>query len=188
MSDPAMALGGANFKGFVTVAEQPVRGMISLRGDLSNSKLKRLVKKLTSAEVPDTGEAKFAKSHAVLWMSPDELLILCAYDAASKLAAALNEGLASTHALVTVVSDARSSFRIEGPLWRDVLAKLTPADLAPAAFAPGMLRRSRLAQTPAAFWTEDNQSAEIICFRSVAEYVFGLLKTSAQSGSELNVF
>lgn len=188
MHDPVMALNGAHFEGFVTVAEQPMRGMVSLRSDLSSAKLGKRIKKLTGCEMPDIGEAKFNDTSAVLWMSPDELLILCPYDNAPALAASLCENLETTHALITVVSDARASFRIKGAQWRDVLTKVTPADMAPTSLKPGMLRRSRIAQSAAAFWTEDNESAELICFRSVAGYVFELLKTSAKPGSELNVF
>ncbi|MFT6605368.1 MAG: sarcosine oxidase subunit gamma [Halocynthiibacter sp.] len=188
MHDPVMALNGARFEGFVTISEQPVRGMISLRADLTNSKIAKLVKKQTGCEMPEQGGAEFGEEAAVFWMSPDEALILCDYSDAPRRALALREELGDIHSLITVVSDARTSFRIEGAQWRDVLAKLTPADIAPDHFAPGMLRRSRIAQTAAAFWTEEEESAELICFRSVAQYVFELLKTSAKPGSELNVF
>ncbi|MGH1329360.1 MAG: sarcosine oxidase subunit gamma [Paracoccaceae bacterium] len=188
MHDPATALNNAHFEGFVTLQEMPLRGMIALRTDIGAHKAARLIKKLTGCAIPAPNEACFGADHSVLWMSPDELLILCDYHAAHGLAVALREGLAGLHALVTVVSDARSSFQIIGPAWRDVLAKLTPADVSPKAFPAGMLRRSRIAQTAAAFWSEDGQSCELICFRSVAEYTFELLKTSAQPGSELGVF
>ena len=91
--------------------------------------------------------------------------------------------LYSYHALVTDVSDARAMFELRGGGLRDVLAKLTPADMSAAALPPGELRRSRLAQVPAAFWLRSETAAQVICFRSVARYVFDLLKTAAQPGS-----
>ena len=61
-------------------------------------------------------------------------------------------------------------------------------DFAPAAFTQGMFRRSRMAQVPAAIWMTDEETFQIICFRSVAEYVFSLLKVAAQPDSEVGVF
>jgi sarcosine oxidase subunit gamma len=63
---------------------------------------------------------------------------------------------------------------------RDVLAKITPADM--AALAPGEMRRTRLQQVPAAIWFESETEARVVCFRSVAQYVFDLLALSAQEG------
>ena len=121
-------------------------------------------------------------------MSPDELLLLCPYSEARDAAARLQKGLAGEHALVANVSDARAMLRVRGLDAREVIAKLTPADVSPAAFGPGRIRRSRLAQVPAAFWMADEECFEIICFRSVARYVFDILRVSARPGSEVGHF
>jgi sarcosine oxidase subunit gamma len=63
-----------------------------------------------------------------------------------------------------------------------VLKKIAPADI--DALAEGELRRSRAAQVAAAFW-KDGQGYTLVCFRSVAGYMMGLLSHSAQPGSEL---
>ncbi len=73
-------------------------------------------------------------------------------------------------------------FRVEGAKAAQVLAKLAPVDL--AALAPGELRRTRLAQVAGAFWADD-AGYTLVCFRSVAAYVMGLLTHSAMPGSEL---
>jgi sarcosine oxidase subunit gamma len=51
-----------------------------------------------------------------------------------------------------------------------------------------MFRRSRLAQVPAAFWMPDAETFQIVCFRSVARYMFDLLSIAAQPGSEVGHF
>ncbi|MGC1503573.1 MAG: sarcosine oxidase subunit gamma, partial [Sulfitobacter sp.] len=51
-----------------------------------------------------------------------------------------------------------------------------------------MFRRTRLAQVPAAFWMPDAETVQIICFRSVAQYVFDVLNVAAQCGSEVGAF
>ena len=55
-------------------------------------------------------------------------------------------------------------------------------------FTPGMFRRTRLAQVPAALWMTEDDSFQIICFRSVAQYVFDLLCVAAQDGSKVRAF
>ena len=98
----------------------------------------------------------------------------------------IQSGLEGAHALVADVSDARSVFTVAGMGAREVLAKLTPADVSPDAFGAGMVRRSRLAQVPAAFWLQDDDT--IICFRSVAGYVLDLLSSAAAPGGEVKYF
>jgi sarcosine oxidase subunit gamma len=90
--------------------------------------------------------------------------------------------MGSTHHLAVNVSDARAMFSLTGeagPL-KDVLAKVTPADM--AALAPGEMRRTRLQQVPAAIWFESGTEARVVCFRSVARYVFDVLALSAKDG------
>jgi len=77
---------------------------------------------------------------------------------------------------------------VRGPHAREVMAKLAPVDLAPAAFTPGMFRRTRMAQVPAAFWMPEEDVFRVVCFRSVAQYVFDLLSIAAQPGSEVGAF
>ncbi len=60
---------------------------------------------------------------------------------------------------------------------RDVLAKITPADI--AGLPLGEMRRTRLQQVAAALWFETQTEARVICFRSVARYVFDLMAVSA---------
>ena len=86
------------------------------------------------------------------------------------------------------MSDARASFRVSGPHAREVLGKLCPVDLAPAQFTPGMFRRTRMAQVPAALWLAEEDALQVICFRSQARYVFDLLCVAAQEGSEVGVY
>ncbi|MEP2203837.1 MAG: sarcosine oxidase subunit gamma, partial [Tateyamaria sp.] len=67
-------------------------------------------------------------------------------------------------------------------------AKLAPVDLAPGQFTSGMFRRTRMGQVPAAFWLREDGVFEVICFRSVAQYMFDLLSVAAQPGSEVGHF
>jgi sarcosine oxidase subunit gamma len=92
------------------------------------------------------------------------------------------EALAGEHHLLLDVSDLRACVRLDGPGWREVLGKLSPADLHPDAFGPGMVRRSHLGPIAAAFWAE-GQGARVLCFRSVADHALLLLRRSAADGA-----
>jgi sarcosine oxidase subunit gamma len=187
MSEPVTALTAAHFEGGIAViSEVPLQGMITLRGDLGSAAVKKAAKGF-GVDLPEVRQARFEAEKGIAWMSPDELLLLCPYAAVRETIATLEAALREAHALVVNVSDARASFRVDGPLAREVMGKLCPVDLSPAAFQPGMFRRTRMAQVPAAIWMPEAQSFQVICFRSQAQYVFDLLKVAAQPGSEVNL-
>lgn len=188
MYDAVSALEGVNFTGLVQVQEAGLRGMLTLRGDLGSLKLKNAVKKLTGVVVPDIGGINLKNDKGVAWMSPDELLILLPYNQARTAIATLSKTLNKTHHLAVNVSDARAVFTLSGVQARDVLAKLTPADMSQQGFEPGQIRRSRIAQVPAAFWQSADQEITLVCFRSVAGYVFDFLKNAANTDSRVDYF
>lgn len=189
MSEPVSALNGAVFNGGIAdIHEQPPTGMISIRGDLGAAYLRKSLKKITGSDMPDTRGIAVSGGFALAWMSPDELLLVCPYGDVAAHIDSLRSAIGANHGLVVNVSDARALFRIKGTHVREVLAKLAPVDMAPGAFEPGTIRRTRLAQVPAAFWMVDAETAQLVCFRSVARYVFDLLSVAAQPGSKVEFF
>ncbi|KAE9631529.1 sarcosine oxidase subunit gamma [Parasedimentitalea maritima] len=188
MSDPVSALNGAAFSGMASVTEGGLAGMITLRGDLSSAKLKDAVKSATGAAMPVSGKVELSEDGGLCWMSPDELLVLVRYEEVEAKLAEINAGLKGEHALAANVSDARAVFRVSGEGAREVLAKLCPVDMSVDAFVPGQFRRTRMAQVAAAFWLDHDETFHIVCFRSVADYVFTLLSTAAQPQSEVGVY
>jgi sarcosine oxidase subunit gamma len=187
MSERASALPGAAFEGYVTVRETGLRGMVTLRADLSDGRVGAAVRDVARVELPAQRRIVLREGRGAGWMSPDELLILLPHDEAAAAVATLCAALEGLHHLVADVSDARAVFRVEGEAAREVMAKLTPADVAPHAFGEGELRRTRLAQVAAAFWIEDG-GFTIVCFRSVAQYVFDILKLAATPGGEVGLW
>jgi sarcosine oxidase subunit gamma len=188
MSDPVSALNGAGFDGLARIEECGLQGMITLRGDLSDKSVIKAATAATGAKMPGQREAHVKGEAGLCWMSPDEVLVLCAYADVAAKAAAMVQALTGTHALAVNVSDARAVFRVSGPASREVMAKLCPVDLAPGSFGPGQIRRTRLAQVPAALWMDSDDSFRIVCFRSVAQYVFDVLRTAANSQSAVGAF
>lgn len=182
MSKVVSALNGAHFDGFARIREIGPLGMITLRAKPGVPGLAEAVAAVTGTALPAQRRVELAGDKAAAWMSPDEYLLILPYAGVKAALATLAEQLAGQHHLAVDVSDARAVFRIEGDKADDVLQKLAPADL--AALAPGEIRRTRIAQVAGAFWKADG-GYTLVCFRSVASYVMGLLTHSAQSGSEL---
>ncbi len=185
MYSAVSALNGVSNVGFATVTEMGLCGMITLRGDLADAKLAKVITSATGADVPAQRRVTTSGDHAVAWMSPDELLIMLPHDAADAMVATLTEGLSGQHVLVVNVSDARGVFTLSGDGARDVAAKLAPVDFATDAFDINDIRRSRLAQVPAAFWMSAPDTITIVAFRSVAQYVFDVLSKAVAQGSEV---
>jgi len=166
------------------VSVMPPRGMITIRGDLKSKNLNKAVLELVEEGVPTPGKINLSDNSGCAWMSPDELLLMVGSSVAQQALVTVERALAGEHNLVTNVSDARAIIQIKGDNVRDVLAKLTPSDVSPAAFGVGDMRRSRIAQVAGAFWMLDARTVELVCFRSSAGYVAGLLKQASRLGAE----
>ncbi len=185
MSEAVSALDRASCEGFVVVEDSGLCGMITLRGDLSDRSLAKAVGDVTGVTVPGRRGIALNGDKGAAWMSPDELLLLVPYEEADAAVGNLDAALSGAHFLAVNVSDARVVLRVRGAGAREVLGKLAPVDFSADAFGPGQIRRSRLAQVPAAFWMTAEDAFAVVAFRSVAEYVFDLLKTGALPGSEV---
>ena len=182
MRDAVTALGHAQFDGFCKITEVGPVGMISLRATADVKGLAKAVKAVTGTALPAPRQIVRAGTHAAGWMSPDEYLLILPYKETDAALALLEKALTGQHYLAVTVSDARAVFRVEGAKADQVLAKLSPVDF--ATLGPTELRRTRTAQVAAAFWSE-NGGYTLVCFRSVAGYVMGLLSHSAMPGSAL---
>ncbi|MFD1508790.1 sarcosine oxidase subunit gamma [Lacimonas salitolerans] len=190
MSEAVSALAGATFDGLVQVHEAGVEGMITLRTQADNPQLAVALRDVAAVDMPPQRGIVAAGETAVAWMSPDEWLVMLPYGQAQDGVARLRSALAGTHHLVENVSDARALFVLSGEdaRLREVLAKLAPVDLHPDRFGPGEMRRTRLAQVPGAIWMPQAGQARVVCFRSVARYVFDLLSVAASPGSSVDHF
>ena len=161
----------------VNVQELGLRGMITLRCDLAK------LNDLDGMALPAMGRIVTDGDRALAWMSPDELLLMLPHAGVPIALANISQQCQELHHLAVDVSDARALFALSGnAAAREVMAKLAPVDLHPDGFGVGQFRRSRLGQVAAAFWMADNGDFNVICFRSVADYVAALLAQSANDG------
>ena len=185
MSDHLNDRAMRSFSGYVTVSEKTTKGMLTVRGDLRSSKFKSAFVNAVGTKLPNEGKVILAEN-TVAWMSPDELLILCDHVDLSHLSQNLQKELKGQHHMLVNVSDARALFEVSGSGVREVIAKLAPVNI--AKLEVGEIRRTRFAQIAAAFWVTSDTSLRVICFSSVADYMFELLKTASLRNSKVGHF
>lgn len=177
MFDPARpALSDAAPEGLgITLTVMPLRGMVTVRSDLSEGALAAAIETATGCTMPENRKAVMAGDNSVLWMSPDEVMVFCAYGKAGEIVSALNDAMGDGHMLAVDVSDARAIFRLEGENDRHVLGKGAPVDFAPGHFVAGDVRRTRIATVAAGIVMVSENIYEVFCFRSYAPYLWNWL-------------
>jgi sarcosine oxidase subunit gamma len=157
-------------------------GMLTLRGDLSDAAIRQAVQEVAGVAVPERLRIEGDSIRGAAWMAPDELLLFVPRAEGAEAQRRIAGALEGRHHLVADVSDLRVGLAIDGPEAREVLAKLSPADLHPDAFGPGAFRRTRFGQIAGACWWE-GEGARVVCFRSVADYALALFRQSAADGA-----
>lgn len=160
-------------------------GQITLRGNLGNKSMANAVETVTGLGVPAQLGVEAAGDTRAVWMSPDELLLICAKDAAADAVVRADKALARSHHLALDVSDTRAVLRLTGALVGEVLAKGVPCDCSDKGFPVGRARRTHLGGLAVGIWRLDAESWEIVCFRSYAHHLRAWLEQAAVPGSEV---
>ncbi len=128
---------------------------------------------------PAVCRAAAADGRAVLWLGPDERLLLAPRDEAGRALADALAGLA--HSLVEV-SHRQCALEITGPYAETVLNSGCPLDLEASAFPVGMCTRTVFAKAQIVLWRTAQHSFHLEVWRSFCAYVSQLL---ALAGREL---
>jgi sarcosine oxidase subunit gamma len=107
----------------------------------------------------------------VLWIGPDEWLVVGPDGAAGRLHGALDDALAAEHATVVDISAHHTVIEVAGAHARDVLLKGCALDLHARAFGPGQCAQTALARAQVVLLAR-TPDAYCVCVRaSFAEYV-----------------
>lgn len=115
----------------------------------------------------------------VLWLGPDENLILCEAGREDELLRVIRADMGSKHCAITNVTDGLCALQLTGPAARQVLAKGCALDLHPRAFGPGDCAQSLLAHAAITLVATDDDSFLMICRTSFAPYVMDWLQDAA---------
>jgi len=107
----------------------------------------------------------------LVWLGPDEYLLLCEAGSEGHLHSQLMLDLESVHAAVTNVTDGLCALSLRGPEMRRVLAKGCALDLHPAVFMPGMCAQTMLSHAAVTMMAIEDNKFTIICRTSFAPYL-----------------
>lgn len=160
--------------GPLTLREMPVAGQIDLRGDPADTGFVEAAASVLGCALPlAPNTVARAAEVSVLWLGPDEWLVLAAPGAEAGLVAGLQEAIGGRHCAVVDVTGNRTVFRLSGEPARDVLAKGCGLDLHPRVFAPGQCAQTLVARAGVILaQIDDAPTFDILPRRSFGEYVW----------------
>jgi sarcosine oxidase subunit gamma len=166
----------------VDVVEVPQLIQLSLRLDPSGPTAATVAKAL-DGELPTTPcTFRTAGAADVLWLGPDEWLLVASAEAAGELEPLLREAVgAADFATLTDVSAQRTAFDLTGPHVRDVLAQGCAIDLHPSASPTGTCVQTLLAQTGVILQVRDASASvvRLLVRSSYAPYLRAWLADAA---------
>lgn len=172
----------------VWLAERRFLAKLNLRGDANDQGFMNAVASVLDGfhprVIPNT--AVRIQRFDLLWLGPDEWLVVAADGAETALESWLANAVAPHGGTVTDVSESRTTVVVTGPNARDVLAKGCPLDLHPRAFAAGTCAQSIVAKVGAIIHRTDSGAAgeharfELHVLRSFADYLWRFLEDAGQ--------
>ncbi len=177
---PLMHIPAPAFGDGLTLREIPFLGLIDLRIDPRDKGAWGAAESALVATLPEANRSADCSAGTVLWLGPDEFLVVTEPGREAALAAALSAALRGRRGAVVDITDSRTTIALSGSHARDLLAKGSGLDLHVRAFAPGHCAQSFLAKVKIALrQLDDAPSYHIIVERSVAEYLWRWLADAA---------
>jgi sarcosine oxidase subunit gamma len=161
----------------VLIEEVTNFGMVSLKVDLLDAKVREIIQSISGTRCPQIGKISDGKKMSVGWMSTDEYAIFSESSDAIKLVGRVSSKLKKYDHLC-----------LKGKGWREVLSKGTPADLSPKAFGQGVLRRTRIANVAVAIWSFNETEAFIISMTSVGDFIIEWLNNARLETGRISYF
>ncbi len=173
----------------ISIREISERGMIDLRGSMTDKKFMSAAKSALGVELPKAPRISTTFGDVqVLWLSTDQWLVLTGRARVNTLLADLRKSLGTIHSLAVDVSDMRAIIRLEGDGVRETLMKGSTLDLISDDYKPGTVRRMLFAEIAALLHVVEPNMIDIYVFRSYADYAWEYLLKAARKGSEVKLF
>jgi sarcosine oxidase subunit gamma len=164
----------------LSMHELPFRGVIDLRLDQRDKGARDAAELALVVALPEAGRSVIGAAGSVLWLGPDEFLIVTEPERETAVAASLLGALRGRRAAVIDISDSRTIIALNGFHARDVLAKGCGIDLHPRSLAPGQCAQTFLAKARIALYQlDDAPTYHILVERSLAEYLWLWLADAA---------
>lgn len=131
----------------------PITFLQPLSGNVTS--VSEALKRAIGTRLPEPGEALMGASARCLWSGPGQALVLGA-EVEIAGAAAIDQ------------TDGWAMARVAGPGAREVLARLTPLDLRPSAFAEGQTARTLIGHMTGQITPLAEDAFDVMVFRSTA--------------------
>ncbi|SDK10238.1 sarcosine oxidase subunit gamma [Actinopolyspora mzabensis] len=159
----------------VRLREEPFLTQLDLRTSPGSSSAASVADAL-GLPLPAANRVSGDEHDAVLWLGPDESLIVAPDGRAESLLRTVRTAQQGGSGSVVDVSANRTTLRLSGPMAREVLEKLCSLDLHPRAFGPGDCAQTLLGRVVVVLWQLDHEPGYRIMVRcSFAEYLADLL-------------
>ena len=153
----------------LVISELAHLGKLNLRG---GDGIVPAVRKHTGCDqLPGNNRTVTVGDRTLVWLAPDEYLLLCEAGQEGHLHSQLMIDLASVHAATTNVTDALCAISLRGPAVRQVLAKGCAIDLHPSVFTAGMCAQTMLSHAAVTLIAGESDRFTLICRTSFAAYV-----------------
>jgi sarcosine oxidase subunit gamma len=166
----------------VVLCERPFRGQLALRGNSADHEFVEGVQGVLGVGVPlDPNTAIVAGNITVLWLGPDEWLVVTPDGQEAELVERINDALAGQHFAVSDVSDSRAIIGLTGVHARDVLMKGCGLDLHPRVFNAGDCAQSSLARCHMLLHQiNEIPTYDVYVHRSFSDYAWRWLEDAAR--------
>jgi sarcosine oxidase subunit gamma len=164
----AMQAASAATRGAVTLRERPHLTHVNVRVQAAG---RQALAKGNRFDLPEQNNTWRQGNPSILWLGPDEWLVVDESEQADRVESDLRDALAERWAAVVDVSDQRTLLELSGPGSRDVLASGCPLDLHPRAFGPGDCAQTILARASIVLAQRDDAPTYwLLVRRSFAAY------------------
>ena len=152
-------------------------GKLNMRADQSAGKIVKSI--IGCAFPPVANKFTTAGKRHVVWLGPDEFLILCEAGKDEDLTSAIQLTIGDRHSAVTNISDALAAFHLKGTDVRQTLAKGCALDLHHTSFTSGDAAQTLLSNAAVTIMALADDEFIVICRTSFASYLHDWLLDAA---------
>ena len=170
----------------VVLSEIPYLSQFVLRGNAGNLDFTTGVEKALKLSLPispcTSSSDKTDNSH-ILWMGPDEWLIVGPSDDQAHIYGSVSKAVKKQHFSLVDVTESRTLIRLSGTQAKSVLEKGCSIDLHPSAFSPGSVVNTHLSHAHIILHhrNSNKQSTyDLYVHRSFSEYLWSWLEDAAR--------
>jgi sarcosine oxidase, subunit gamma len=170
----AEAFDSGSVQGTVTLKEGPFQTMAGVRVD-PGSEAGTRIGSVTGGLPVRSGEVRRTDRVSVLWLGPQEFLVVAPEDAHDSLGGdligSLKSALGDAAGQVVDLSANRTTFELSGPRARAVLEKGCALDLHPRTLKPGTALNTEVGNIPVVLFKSGEESFRLFPRASFADYL-----------------